>query len=668
MVMASLLNTPQEILSILASNPDQSFFINELIRLTGKFPNSVQLALNRLYTKRLITKEKQGNRVFYQISQSVVSDVAATFRSPTAFEWVKLLNRPSFYAFNYVVCKSNRDRLHNQYGVDVASFWMNGITHGIYYRKSELEILGMAISSKLDSDPLFAERDIASCKSVSQKLLSFCNDIHGGSQKNITNTFAAFISLYEAIFPFMTSPHAIERYFETKIRNEVTNEEVLRVLLAPAVLFDEERDHALLIADYVKKNGKNKKYAKLLQEHWNLFCWLPMWTLTATPLTVEQFDREIDDIVHKIDDPENERILIRQSDSEHRSLLDRSLQSIHATETLKQQVYLLQEYINLRSYRKNVLSQAHFKVLPLLHEIAKRLSIPFDELNVLSFDEILGGLKNDIDISHLKKIAHKRLGGFGLLMWKGKIQTPSGATNMIKTMEQYRISQPIQSASTRISGRTASNGKVIGKVTVIHDLSELNKVKSGDILVTKMTTPDFVPAMSRCGGIITDEGGVTCHAAIVSREFGIPCLIATHVATQQLNDNDVVELNATKGYVKVVEAEQVDTTIKELFGKTLYKGVITGNVKVVNDFADLSEIQQGDLVVTAQVTPEYLSCLYRMGGLIVDEDSLTSHAVLYANALKIPTIMGTKIAKSFFHDGQKVSLDATKGVVKLYHS
>ena len=65
-----------------------------------------------------------------------------------------------------------------------------------------------------------------------------------------------------------------------------------------------------------------------------------------------------------------------------------------------------------------------------------------------------------------------------------------------------------------------------------------------------MTRPEFLPIMKKAGAIVTDEGGVTCHAAIVSRELKIPCIIGTQVATSQLKDGDFIEVNADKGYVR----------------------------------------------------------------------------------------------------------------------
>ena len=70
--------------------------------------------------------------------------------------------------------------------------------------------------------------------------------------------------------------------------------------------------------------------------------------------------------------------------------------------------------------------------------------------------------------------------------------------------------------------------------------------------MTPMTRPEFLPLMKKAKAIITDEGGITCHAAIVSRELGIPCIIGTKIATKVLKDNDLVEVDAEKGIVRKI--------------------------------------------------------------------------------------------------------------------
>ncbi len=100
-----------------------------------------------------------------------------------------------------------------------------------------------------------------------------------------------------------------------------------------------------------------------------------------------------------------------------------------------------------------------------------------------------------------------------------------------------------------VRGLGASPGIATGMVKIVLDIDELDKIEEGDVMVTTMTTPDMVPAMRRASGIVTDEGGVTCHASIISRELGIPCVVGTGDATKTLKENTGVTLDGKKGLV-----------------------------------------------------------------------------------------------------------------------
>ncbi len=100
-----------------------------------------------------------------------------------------------------------------------------------------------------------------------------------------------------------------------------------------------------------------------------------------------------------------------------------------------------------------------------------------------------------------------------------------------------------------VNGLGSSPGVAAGKVAHVTNIDELDKCKDGDILLTPMTTPDMVPAMRRAAAIVTDEGGMTCHAAIVSRELGVPCIVGTKNATKVLKDGQVVTVDGDRGTV-----------------------------------------------------------------------------------------------------------------------
>jgi len=102
-------------------------------------------------------------------------------------------------------------------------------------------------------------------------------------------------------------------------------------------------------------------------------------------------------------------------------------------------------------------------------------------------------------------------------------------------------------ANVLLKGLGAAPGIAIGSVKILKSAKEIDKIQKGDVLVAKMTSPDYVPAMKKAVAIITDEGGMTCHAAIVSRELGIPCIVGTTNATQLLKDGQVVTVDAKRG-------------------------------------------------------------------------------------------------------------------------
>ncbi len=103
-----------------------------------------------------------------------------------------------------------------------------------------------------------------------------------------------------------------------------------------------------------------------------------------------------------------------------------------------------------------------------------------------------------------------------------------------------------------IKGTPANKGKVIGKVKILLEYKDIFNVEKGDIIVASMTTPDYVSAMEKAIGFITDEGGITCHAAIISREFDVPCIVGTNNATQKLKNGQMIELDAYNGIVKII--------------------------------------------------------------------------------------------------------------------
>ena len=106
---------------------------------------------------------------------------------------------------------------------------------------------------------------------------------------------------------------------------------------------------------------------------------------------------------------------------------------------------------------------------------------------------------------------------------------------------------------SEIQGRVAYTGHVKGSVKKISSFDDMKDFQAGSILVTEMTNPEYVPIMRVAAAIVTDEGGMTCHAAIASRELQVPCVVGTKIATRILHDGDLVEVDADNGIVRIIE-------------------------------------------------------------------------------------------------------------------
>lgn len=133
-----------------------------------------------------------------------------------------------------------------------------------------------------------------------------------------------------------------------------------------------------------------------------------------------------------------------------------------------------------------------------------------------------------------------------------------------------------------LSGLGASPGVGSGTVKIVHNMSELGKVKQGDVLVTKMTNPDMVVSMEKAAGIVTDEGGTTSHAAIVSREMGIPAVVGTNNATTKLKDGDIITVDGNSGRVFAGKAESHAAEILPIVPTKI-------KIKVIVDLPDYAE-------------------------------------------------------------------------------
>ena len=173
-----------------------------------------------------------------------------------------------------------------------------------------------------------------------------------------------------------------------------------------------------------------------------------------------------------------------------------------------------------------------------------------DISHFLTFGEMLEIAEKRFSDKKLKEVQERQSGCFllnSIIYSNLKNLTEILKENNLK-LEEEKIDGILE-----IHGVAAMKGSAKGKVKIIKTKDDISKIEKGDILVTQMTSPDYVPAIKVSAAVVTDEGGSLCHAAIISRELGIPCVIGTKIATQALKDGNLVEVDADNGVVKILQ-------------------------------------------------------------------------------------------------------------------
>jgi phosphohistidine swiveling domain-containing protein len=204
-----------------------------------------------------------------------------------------------------------------------------------------------------------------------------------------------------------------------------------------------------------------------------------------------------------------------------------------------------------RDERKEYIQKTQTLLYNLTEELFNHWNIPLEILNDCLLAEVIKG--KEYMLENLEGMK-KRKDSF-VLMITDENDFEISLDNVDETLQILRkkFKSQHESKNQQIKGQVGSKGNYIGKVKIILKKSEFENFNDGEVLVTGMTRPEFVPLMKKAGAIVTDEGGITCHAAIVSRELQKPCIIGTKIGTHTLKDGDLVEVDANTGIVRIIK-------------------------------------------------------------------------------------------------------------------
>jgi len=205
------------------------------------------------------------------------------------------------------------------------------------------------------------------------------------------------------------------------------------------------------------------------------------------------------------------------------------------------------DFMVTKTYRRYAQLFALYKTTFILEEIADRVGVKLKELRFMKSSEIKAALFDGV----INKAEVKKRVEFCVYYTAKDTELFYSGDEAKKIVEKY-IQKHEDLEVSELKGQCGCRGQARGKVRIVNVIADMKKMEEGDILVSISTQPDLVPAMKKAAAFVTDQGGVTSHAAIVAREMRKPCVIATKIATKALHDGDVVEVDADKGLVKVI--------------------------------------------------------------------------------------------------------------------
>jgi len=313
-----------------------------------------------------------------------------------------------------------------------------------------------------------------------------------------------------------------------KITQAILN---LSVALKPNGPEQEERD-----LWQIKNNMRNPGFdlEAALADHCDKYACLAYREPFAAGYGVEYFRKRLDDIQEwQEPTPQYPEAISRFSPQE------------------REYIQLLDEFVFFRTYRTEKSYEALFYLEKFLSKLELEFNLGKHDLSYYSFKEIEQLLTQQRYLE--PALIDERKSGYATLLHDSQISIKTG--HELEQLIALRYSKNHRHRKV-VHGMVVSRGHAQGPVKIVMDASLQDMVEDGDILVAPMTTPDYLPALRKAAAFVTDEGGMTCHAAIVARELKKPCVIGTKNATEVFSNGDLVDVDAILGTIKIVGIEK----------------------------------------------------------------------------------------------------------------
>lgn len=432
----------------------------------------------------------------------------------------------------------------------------------MYYDQGEMDISSKMIVEKVMSDRGVMDRLMTECQIEHDKLVQVAADLdklnyRGLPEEVLYKVYEIFLNQYTSVFRFSHTVRTagkegqerLERYLEEKVADKKKAIEYLNILTAtPKDSFVATEGKELLELGVKVEKGEDLK--ALISEHTKKFCWIPIGYRDEQPYTEEYFINEFNSIKSMPGSFEEKLQKLKEMNDKIRTEREMVLNELNPDPSIRNLADMLSEMTYMKDYVREALSRSIYSSRNIFAEISRRIGKKKDFVMTMTPEEINyalhGGLYEDWEIEN--RVKHN------ILVYDWEKEDP-----LVYTGEKGRVMELNfkfeKTEVNEVQGSVASLGHAIGKAKIILSQADFSKFEQGDILISPMTTPDFVPLMKKAAAIVTDEGGVTCHAAIVSRELGVPCVIGTQIASKVFKDGELIEVKANHGVVRRVEKQ-----------------------------------------------------------------------------------------------------------------
>jgi phosphohistidine swiveling domain-containing protein len=289
---------------------------------------------------------------------------------------------------------------------------------------------------------------------------------------------------------------------------------------------------AVLELQHEVEKKKGKLTPKELNKLYNRFKWLSCLDIQNSPWTKKEFENHIESFMH--------------SSGKKISPFKKYLDELKINKKDLEYLLMAKRFVYIKDARDDFRRESVYYANHLFKEIGRRMDLAVADTSYLQEKEIISFLRSGKKVN--SKVIVQRKKSFVIYLDSKKRLICVEGNKVSEFLKTFGFLQKAEQ-SIEVTGVVASRGKAKGPVVIVKGIKDLRKVSAGHVLVTVTTHPDFVPAMRKVVAIITDEGGITSHAAIVSREFGIPCIVGCRNATKLLKDGDVVEVDAINGRI-----------------------------------------------------------------------------------------------------------------------